>query len=158
METQSDPYLLGSLGQFFRFEGRVRRMTFWVNGLVFGTASLLLNLWCVHRYTSFYDLQEHTYITNKPIYFIAMVLIGLRVLSISVRRWHDLGQSGWLAALNLVVFANSIEAIDLPDNLYWAGLLLSSVISLVILGFQGFVPGDQGSNQYGPPPEPGQVL
>lgn len=142
----------------FSFDGRVRRITFWVNLLVLLPISFFLNQRYVHKYTSFYDLQDHSYITNKPIYLIAMAVIGLRVLSISVRRWHDLDKSGWLAALNLFVVANNAELIDLPDSLYWITLFLSAGISLVILGFQGFVPGDEGSNQYGPAPQEGQIF
>ncbi|MCO5219970.1 MAG: DUF805 domain-containing protein [Thermomicrobiales bacterium] len=139
----------------FGVEGRVNRYTYWVNLLICLAANVILSQMFVRRYVSFYDFQEHTYITNKPIYFTAVFLIGLRALSISVRRWHDLDKSGWLAALNLFVIVNSAELIDLPDGIYWVGLLLTAVISLAILGFQGFVPGDQEPNQYGPPPKEG---
>lgn len=134
----------------FTFEGRVSRTTFWVNTLVCGLLSIFLSYRYVNMYVSYYDFEEHTYITNKPVYFIGVAIIGLRVLSVSVRRWHDLDKSGWFSLATLFIVLNSVEIIDLPDSWYWLGLMISAVLALVILGFQGFVPGNPGPNQYGP--------
>jgi uncharacterized membrane protein YhaH (DUF805 family) len=150
------------LEPYFTFKGRVSRRTFWANVVAIGTVSFLLSLWCVQRYTSFDymsgTLEEHTYITHKPIYYAWLFVAGFRVLSISVRRWQDLGKSGKLAALNLGVFLLFMEVIDLPDTLADLLLLLSAVLIIVLFGFQGFVPGHQESNQYGSPPMEGGVL
>lgn len=64
---------------------------------------------------------------------LALWVIGI---SISVRRWHDLNKSGWWVLINLIP-------------------VLGWIYSLVMLGF---MPGDQGPNQYGAPPREGQIL
>jgi uncharacterized membrane protein YhaH (DUF805 family) len=64
------------------------------------------------------------------------VLVGLAVviliipagISLGIRRWHDLNQSGWFVLLGFIPFINCITAI----------ILL-------------FVPGTKGPNTYGPP-------
>lgn len=147
---------------YFTLEGRVGRSTFWANLVVIGTVTFLLSLWCVHIYTS-YDFasgrfEEHSYITHKPIYYTWLVIAGLRVLSISARRWQDLGKSGKLAALNVGVFVFYAQIIDPPDTVADLLLLLSVLLIIVLFGFQGFVPGRKDANEYGPPPVEGGLL
>lgn len=150
------------LEPYFTLEGRVSRGTFWANVLVIGVISFLLSLWCVQRYTSFDfmsgTMEEHTYITHKPIYFAWLLVAGLRVLSVSARRWQDLGRSGKLAALNVGVFLFFMEVVDLPDSLDDALLLLSALLIVVLFGLQGFVPGNEEANRYGSPPMEGQLI
>lgn len=71
---------------------------------------------------------------------VILGLIGLVLwvigISISVRRWHDLNKSGWWVLINLIPFFG------------W-------IYSLIMLGFMS---GDRGPNQYGPPPQEGQIL
>ncbi len=138
--------------QFFSFDGRAGRKTFWVNYIALGIVNIFLSARYVHTYVSFYDLEEHTYVTNKPVYYTAVLLISLRLLSVSVRRWHDIGKSGWFAAMNAAGLILGVELVDLPDSIYWGSILLMAILGLVVLGFQGFVPGDSGPNEYGPAP------
>jgi uncharacterized membrane protein YhaH (DUF805 family) len=57
----------------------------------------------------------------------ALVLVGIPVgIGMQIRRWHDMGHSGWLVLLAFVPFAN-----------------------LVLFVFMFFVPGSAGPNQYG---------
>jgi uncharacterized membrane protein YhaH (DUF805 family) len=81
------------LEPYFTLKGRVRRSTFWANLVVIGGITFLLSLWCVNRYVSWYDLEEHTYITHKPIYYGWLLIAGFRVASISARRWQDIDRS-----------------------------------------------------------------
>lgn len=142
---------------YFTFDGRVRRSTFWANLVAIGVISFFLSLWCVNRYTSWYDFEEHTFITHKPIYYGWLVIAGWRVASISARRWQDLDRSGMLAVVNVAIFISMMEVIDVPDGLAAALLLLTSLGGLAVVGFQGFMPGDQGANQFGPAPAEGQI-
>jgi len=59
---------------------------------------------------------------------VAVILIIPAGLSLGIRRWHDLNQSGWLVLLNLIPFVSIITGI----------MLL-------------FVPGTKGPNTYGSP-------
>ena len=67
---------------------------------------------------------------------LALIVISLRELSISVRRWHDLNKSGWWVFISLIPIVGGLYA----------------------LVMQGFVPGDQGDNSFGPAPEEGALL
>ncbi len=69
--------------------------------------------------------------------FLAVGLVFWLIgLSISVRRWHDHNKSGWWVLINLIP-------------------IIGWIYSLVMLGF---MPGDQGHNNYGPPPVEGAIL
>ena len=54
-------------------------------------------------------------------------------VALQVKRWHDLGYTGWLIVLALIPFLN----------------LLYLVVALVCLGC---IEGTRGPNQYGPDP------
>ena len=58
------------------------------------------------------------------------VVMSVVCLSFSVRRWHDLGKSGWWVFISLIP-------------------ILGGLYALVM---QGFVAGEPGPNQYGPAP------
>lgn len=157
MEIESHAYPAAGLLQFFSFEGRVRRVTFWVNSLVCGVVSFILSYSFVHVSFSFYTMEEQYYISNKPIYYIATILIILRMLSISVRRWQDMNKDGLFA---ISLFYPVLAAL-FPNFIFYTGLgnllmIVGSIVLLVAAGFQGFVPGDHDANSYGPPPEPEQ--
>jgi len=68
-----------------------------------------------------------------PLVLIVTLIFGLLtlamlplILGLQIRRWHDVGQSGWLVLLNFVPFAGFI-------------------VLIVVL----FIPGTPGPNQYG---------
>lgn len=82
-------------------------------------------------------------ILDSDLNFLLVLVFGVIALaiwvisiSLSVRRWHDLNKSGWWLLINLIP-------------------VLGWIYSLVMLGF---MPGDSGSNSYGPPPEEGAIL
>lgn len=70
------------------------------------------------------------------VFGILALIIWLIGLSLSVRRFHDLNKSGWWLLINIIPFIG------------W-------LITFVMLGF---MPGDQGSNNFGPPPKEGAIL
>ncbi len=141
------------IGQFFSFEGRVPRAVFWVNGLIFAAINVIMSLVFVETYVSPFTLETHTDISYRPLYFALSLVVGVRWLSVVARRWHDLNKSGWLAIIVLgPVF-----------GMFFPGVAAQVIFSLVIgltmfvaLGFLGFVPGEDGDNDYGPPPDEGQ--
>ena len=64
-----------------------------------------------------------------PLLVAWIVLIGWISLAAGVRRWHDLGFSGWMLLLSLVP-------------------LLGALLGIVLLVW----PGEKGDNKYGPQP------
>jgi uncharacterized membrane protein YhaH (DUF805 family) len=152
MEATNDAYRATGLWQFFSFEGRVRRMTFWINALMCGVIGVVAYLVFVDIYVAPYTLETSVVISSKPIYFVIVFIVGLRQLSISVRRWHDLDKSGWWAITGILPALNLFN----PGGFGVVVAIVGGLASLYALGMCGFVPGDQGANTYGPDPENGQ--
>lgn len=153
MDTTSAAYRDNAFLQFFSFEGRVRRMTFWINVLVCGAIALIMNLMFVDVYVSSFTLETHVVISNKPLYFLVVLIVAWRSLSISVRRWHDLDMNGAWALLSLA----PILGLLFPGGL--GGLFVQIVLAIATLhafGMQGYVPGDEHANSYGEIPEEDQ--
>ena len=68
-------------------------------------------------------------ILNVIIFILAMILLITAIpigIGMQIRRWHDLGHSGWLILLGLIPFAN-----------------------FVVFVFMFFIPGTAGPNPYG---------
>lgn len=114
------------MAEFFTFEGRVRRITLWVNGVV--SFAILMVLVVI---ASGIDSTA-----GNLLVLIVYVVLAIRGLSVSVRRWHDLNKSGVWVLVNAVPFVGGLY-------------------SLIV---QGFMPGDPGPNQYGDAPEEGQLF
>lgn len=147
------------LAQFFSFSGRVRRVTFWLNMLVCGVVSFILDQLFVDVKFSVFTMEERYDISNKPVYYLASLMIIVRVLSIAARRWQDQDKSGWLAVTLFFPVLSSL----FPNFIFYTGLgtfvaIVGSIVLLVAVGFMGFVPGDEGPNSYGSPPEEGVLV
>lgn len=109
-------WFMQALGNYAAFEGRARRKEFWYFVLFFMLAFIVAAL-----VDSLYGLPILT----------AIAFLGLIIpsISVSVRRLHDTGRSGW-----------------------WYLLSLVPIVSLVLIVF--FVMDSQPeTNQYGPNPK-----
>ena len=102
------------------FEGRSGRAEFWwfVLGIWIAEFVIFLLLNAILRNGGFF----YSFLA-----FVVWIVAFLAILSVSIRRLHDVGQSGWLVLLWLI-----------------------PCIGLVLIYF--FVQPSQGPNQYGPPP------
>lgn len=60
--------------------------------------------------------------------FVGLLLVWPTAV-IYIKRWHDIGRSGWLALLNFV-----------------------PIVGLILWIVLGFIPGTPGTNKYGPDP------
>lgn len=143
----------------FSFEGRTRRSHFWIGWLICLGAGVVAG-WIPLLGT-----------------VLAIALIWPN-LAISVKRLHDMGQSGWLvvvpwvlsiivgiggvAVLGVSVFAN-MQALENEDPAAVLALLgpllgLFALLFLISLGFLlwiGLSAGQPGENRYGPNPKGG---
>ena len=146
------------IGKMLEMEPRVRRVTFWANLVPIGIATVLLSLWCVQTYTYYFDLEEHTYITHKPIYYAWLVIASYRIYTISAGRWQDLDKPGTLAFLNLFVFLSGSGLIDFDDDFQSLLTLVGALLLLAFIVLQGCMEGSRGTNRFGPPPEPGRTF
>ena len=100
----------------FSPNGRVSRRWYWYTQLVM------------------LPFQSIVYLSEDPVWlliaFAGLLLILVPGLMISIKRWHDLGKSGWWVFINAVPMIGPIYAL-------WQ---------------QGFGEGTPGSNSYGPDP------
>ena len=82
------------LDNYFSFRGVIPRTPFWINGLLIVVIATLLKT---------YILNSHN-VTVAISAFLIFLVLGFVLLSISVRRLHDAGYSGWWATLNYLGF------------------------------------------------------
>ena len=140
---------------FFSPDGRIGRQTYWIGWLVLVAVHILLG------WTG-----------------IAALVATYSWVVISVKRFHDMGKTGWLAAIPLVAWVVAIASIfPIAITAIAAGVsgasegetiaavltavggaalmfLAAGVISIVFLIWQGVALGDPGENRYGPAPTP----
>jgi uncharacterized membrane protein YhaH (DUF805 family) len=124
--------------RYFDFTGRSRRMEYWSFQLMM--VIVLLAIVGIAEALGFGSQSEAT----GDIHPVGITIMGLWLLgnfipalALAVRRWHDLGQSGWFVLLFGVLSAIPLIGL-LPalGNLIWF-----------------FMPGTVGDNQYGPDPK-----
>lgn len=146
-----------ALSALFSFQGRMRRRHFWLSVLtIFGLGVLV---WFVERM-----------IPALEGYLSTLMLIPW--LAISVKRLHDMGLTGWLAAIptaaslvsSLATLAVVLDAVQnfAPDDPFGStglsdvGMSIAFVSSLVSLAFGlwiGIADSQKGENVYGPNPK-----
>ena len=123
----------------FSFKGRIPRRTFWA---VFGfLIALCLIVAIVLNFAIFpvmdkIDFDRLPLLVQIPIGIIDWLVVisayGLFiwvVLANNVKRWHDLGYSGWMVLLGLIPF-----------------------VGIIVIIFTGFFLGQKTPNEYGPDP------
>lgn len=105
--------------EWFSFAGRVTRREYWIATAVLGGAGLVLGL--LSGLIFGYATAPGHIFWGVAILLMGSIPIFISSLSFQVRRWHDLGRSGWWSLINLVPFG-----------------------SVYSLGMLGFVPGVEG--------------
>jgi uncharacterized membrane protein YhaH (DUF805 family) len=122
------------------FSGRIGRLGFLLGALY--PLLLLVGMMLIYAALSFTNQQTASadellptqtspivLIVNSVLFLVGAIVTLLTLpisLSLHVRRWHDLDQSGWMTTLAFVP-------------------LVGAIASLVLL----FAPGTRGSNRYG---------
>ena len=131
-----------SIVQFlFSFEGRIRRLHFWlaflVIGALYGSLFWQLGHWHVDHGMGdggpfgSTDSWGVTGVISSPIFDIFAIAAVWIKLAVLVKRWHDRDKSGWFV---LVMFIPVIG---------WLWQLIEC----------GFLDGTPGSNRFGPSPK-----
>jgi uncharacterized membrane protein YhaH (DUF805 family) len=108
------------LALYFSPKGRIGRATFWRHGVL---ALVLLDIVGIAL------LQIAGMDAEYAQRIVELVLLW-PALVISIKRWHDIGRSGWFVLVNLVPAVGQIAA----------------------LVFNGFVHGTRGPNKFGDDP------
>ncbi len=117
-------WYLKVLKQYADFEGRARRMEYWMFALINVIIALLLySILFVGIFT------ESTFLSSIGgiLYLVYILAVFLPGLGVSVRRLHDTNKSGWMILIALIPIIGAI----------WLIILYATE-------------GDKGDNPYGP--------
>jgi nitrate/nitrite transporter NarK len=147
--TAGEKPVTGVFGKLFSVRGRIPRGTFWGTMILLGILTLFVYLMTslivahgAHIYVpggGVKHLTESLFaVPDANVYVLTFRLAWLLAVSwialaLQLKRWHDLGKTGWLVLINLVP-------------------VVGSVISLVVLGF---FKGSAGANEFGNEGSPG---
>ena len=135
------------------FDGRLGRKQYIINALVLGFLSALVA-------SMFSVFLDDGFSFNSPLYIIFQACVAAILLTYQVRRFHDIGVSGWFALL----FIDDIVARFVPDSYFdaiYAHGILSPLALLVTIAtacgvvahlFLLFKKGTTGENVYGADP------
>ena len=139
----------GTIGKLFTFAGRIPRAAFWGTMILIGILTLFVYLMTsliathgAHLYAPgegiHHIIQSVFVVPNANPYFLSfrmawLVAVGWVCVALQIKRWHDLGKTGWLVLLNLVP-------------------AVGTLISLIVLGF---FKGNSDSNKFGVKGSPG---
>ena len=138
------------LQNFAEFSGRASRAEYWWFVLVWTVA-----------YFAVLALQRGV---GKMPEYIFIAATAVPVMSVSFRRLHDIGHSGWWAVAEViliillyVVMARAMpeDEDDTPEAALKPSLLITGVLSLIAsigIIWHFSLPSQPGTNQYGPNP------
>lgn len=139
-------YVKKCLRLYFDGKGRARRAEYWwwtLFAVVVAVAAYVIDavLFGFNSFTGALNAQIVSAIAS-----LALAGPGISVMS---RRLHDVGLSGWLAAVFLVGYGvGSVLALEIP--------MLGGLIALAAIGAAlvvALLPSKPGANQYGPNPK-----
>jgi uncharacterized membrane protein YhaH (DUF805 family) len=113
----------------FSFSGRIGRDTFWGTRIAIIVIGFVVGL-LIEVVSKIGDAGPVVGLVIYVLFSIAAVWIGLAT---QVKRWHDLGYSGWVVLLSIIPIVN----------------LLYALVAIVCLPF---LKGTKGQNRYGDDP------
>ena len=73
-------------------------------------------------------------------------------LAVTSRRFHDIGQSGWLQILPFALIVVAVISVIVPIPIPPVVWMIAAFASFVVLIVWLVRKGDEGSNKYGPDP------
>jgi nitrate/nitrite transporter NarK len=139
----------GLMGKLFSFRGRIPRASFWGRMILTGILTLFVYLMTsliathgAHLYApgeGIHHIIESVFVVpNANVYFLTfriawLMVVGWVCVALQIKRWHDLGRTGWLVLINLIP-------------------VVGSLISLIVLGF---FKGISDANKFGGKGGPG---
>jgi uncharacterized membrane protein YhaH (DUF805 family) len=149
-----------TLAQWFSFNGRISRKTWWVYYLLLPNGFIIAA-----------GLFDAYFQERDQISVVSVVVLSTFILGISgqVKRWHDLDRTGWWACLAIIppfvgVWFFLILALRLKGSLLALVFLPLALPSWVLVYFipilgslwslivAGFLRGTPGPNRFGPDP------
>jgi uncharacterized membrane protein YhaH (DUF805 family) len=126
----------------FSFRGRISRKQWWLGVLIIALAAALMlgiAVW-----------------SNVPLLAIPLIIaVFVATYALSVKRLHDRGKSGGWALIFIFlpgVLDRWSDRVTEESPLWWALVLIGTVLTIWGLIELGFRRGTDGDNEYGPDP------
>lgn len=94
----------------FSFKGRINRTTFFLGNMIYACFALLIYLIPESSVAAY----EDNLLVITEIILLAVMLLWI-IVSLHIRRLHDVGLSGWFLPLTLIPFA-SVVLLFLPGK------------------------------------------
>lgn len=137
--------------KYFVFSGRARLSEYWWFALFSGLVAIPVFIFSVAMV-----LTMNIYMVMFPwvIFFFA---VGIPALAVTVRRLHDMGQSGIWVYLSyglqiMVLLIGPAESSDAIDNIpAIIGNIVGGILSIAVF-VMTLIPSQQKENKYGPNP------
>ena len=125
-------WMLMPLKRYAEFDGRSRRMEYWMFTLGYW---IVLTIWVVLSFlvgALIRGREGDDFAVGMMLIGIVVIVLGLFIpsLAVSIRRLHDQGKSGWFYLISFIPYVGGI-------------------ILLVLM----CIAGDEGENEYGPDPK-----
>ncbi len=130
---------LNPLKYFTEVNGRARRGEYWSAALLVLLPTILLGILAGFIAMSMRSTVVYAIVT------LPITVLGMFMLPVTIRRWHDLGATGWIAIITQAVVGFPCSAIPL------LGSILGFLASITCLVFF-CIPGRKGDNAYGADP------
>jgi uncharacterized membrane protein YhaH (DUF805 family) len=118
---------------FASAEGRTPRLHAWIGVVVIFLVSAV------------YEIAASELVHAMTFWIVNPLLLAAATCVLS-KRLHDRGQSGWWAALVLIGFATLWPWPHGPQSVLGVVIMIWAVVEL------GVLPGEDGTNRYGPNP------
>lgn len=129
---------------FFGFKGQIGRAKYWLlmlfwAAVMFSTGPILIQL-----------VDQESAPLQSVVLFALFALLSISIMSMVVRRLHDLGKSGWWYVLYILVPKTGIalSSANPETDTQTAVLAVAGIIALWAFLDLGFIRGKMGDNKY----------
>lgn len=130
---------LNPLKYFTEVNGRARRGEYWAAALMVLLPVILLGIVAGSVAIAMRSVVLYAILT------LPIAVLGLFMVPVTIRRWHDLSATGWLVVITMAVTGFPCSAIPV------LGSILGFIASVTCLVFF-CIPGRKGDNDYGADP------
>jgi uncharacterized membrane protein YhaH (DUF805 family) len=132
---------MNPLRLYFRADGRITRLQFWLGVLGVAIAlvlTILVIVWAA-----------------PPLAIIVFVLWPITILVLCIKRLHDRGCSGWWVVVFVIlpqILGSISDRLTEGSPMWWLLAAATCVLGVWGLIEIGFLRGSDGDNDYGPDP------
>lgn len=92
--------------KYFQFHGRARRAEYWYFQLFTFLCLIPIYIIIAIAISFFNEGEDMLFIIFPILFLLAVLFIMIPSLAVTVRRFHDVGQSGWIYLIGIIPFGS----------------------------------------------------